>query len=258
MKKPTASFSPSSRNRTQSSAAGSPWRSQLAPLQQRWLALSARERSLARLAAAAVAILLIWAIGLAPALHTLHDVQQRRGPLEAQQQRMLTLKAEAERLKSQPVIAGGGEDAARALSQSVQGRLGDTAQLAVAGERATLTLRATPAAALAAWLAEARVNARALPLEARLTRAAAPARPLASAAAPLPTAPTGNALDSISARLAALQASGAAGGIAGGFPLQGRPQQTAPVARQAVPPVDAAADLPHWNGTLIMALPPQR
>jgi general secretion pathway protein M len=254
-KPPPSSFG--SRSRTQSAAAGSSWRSRLAPLQQRWLALSARERSLTKLAAAAVAILLFWAIGLAPALHTLHDVQLRRGPLEAQQQRMLTLKAEAERLKAQPIKAGGGEDAARALTKSVQERLGDTAQLAVAGERATLTLRSTPAAALARWLAEARVNARALPLEARLTRTSAPARPLASAAR-IATAPAGNALDSMTARLAALQASGAAGGIAGGFPLQGRTQQLPQIAKPSAPPADEAADQPHWNGTLIMALPPQR
>ncbi|HYF43783.1 MAG TPA: type II secretion system protein M, partial [Ramlibacter sp.] len=45
---------------------------------------------------------------------------------------------------------------------------GTTARMAVAGDRVTLTLAATPADALAQWLTQARVNARALPTEARL------------------------------------------------------------------------------------------
>ena len=44
------------------------------------------------------------------------------------------------------------------------------ARMTVAGERVTLTLTATPADALATWLTQARVNARALPSEARLNR----------------------------------------------------------------------------------------
>lgn len=258
--KPSSSSSSSlaRRNRGSGKAAGAGWRAQLAPLQQRWQALSARERSLTRLAAAAVAILLLWAVGLAPALRTLHTVELRRGPLEAEQQRMLALKAQADRLKAQPIKAGGGEDAARALAQSVRERLGDGAQLAIAGERATLTLRNVPATALAAWLAEARVNARTLPVEARLTRAAAAARP-ANTPTPAVTAPTAD-MNSLAARLAALRASGAAGGIgvAGGFPLQGSAPQAAAPTRQAAAPPDSTADEPRWNGTLTLALPPQR
>ena len=42
--------------------------------------------------------------------------------------------------------------------------------MAIAGERVTVTLAGTPPDALAQWLGQARVNARALPGEARLTR----------------------------------------------------------------------------------------
>ena len=45
-----------------------------------------------------------------------------------------------------------------------------TARMAVAGDRVTVTLTGTPPDALAQWLTQARVNARALPGEARLTR----------------------------------------------------------------------------------------
>ena len=49
-------------------------------------------------------------------------------------------------------------------------RLGTSARLVVAGERVTITLTGTPPDALAQWLTQARVNARALPGEARLSR----------------------------------------------------------------------------------------
>ena len=41
----------------------------------------------------------------------------------------------------------------------------------MAGERATVTLKDASADALAEWLAQARLNARSVPLEARLVRA---------------------------------------------------------------------------------------
>jgi general secretion pathway protein M len=51
--------------------------------------------------------------------------------------------------------------------------LGGGAQLVFSGERATITLKNVPASALSGWLAQARVNARAVPTEARLVRSAA-------------------------------------------------------------------------------------
>ena len=48
--------------------------------------------------------------------------------------------------------------------------LGGTVQLSVQGDRATATLRGTPPAALAQWLAQVRINARLLPLESQLAR----------------------------------------------------------------------------------------
>jgi general secretion pathway protein M len=65
------------------------------------------------------------------------------------------------------------DEALRQLETSVKQRLGTSARMAVAGERVTLTLAGTPADALAQWLTQARINARALPAEARLARNAA-------------------------------------------------------------------------------------
>ena len=61
----------------------------------------------------------------------------------------------------------------RMLESSVRQRLGTSARMVVAGDRVTLTLTNTPPDALASWLSQARVNARAVPVETRLTRGAA-------------------------------------------------------------------------------------
>ena len=135
-----------------------------------WARLAARERRLALLALAVVGLALLWWLALAPALATLRQAETQRRTLDLQWQRMQALQAEAEALKSSPRMAH--DEALRALEASVKQRLGASAQLAVVGERANLTLKDAPAAELATWLAEARVDARAVPLEARLTRAA--------------------------------------------------------------------------------------
>jgi general secretion pathway protein M len=62
----------------------------------------------------------------------------------------------------------------RAL-EAATAAMGPTAQLSVLGDRATLTLNNTPPDALAQWLSQVRVNARLMPLEAKLNRATEPA-----------------------------------------------------------------------------------
>ena len=62
------------------------------------------------------------------------------------------------------------DDALRALDATVRQQFGTSAQLSVIGDNATVTLRSTPAHELAQWLSQARMNARAIPSEARLTR----------------------------------------------------------------------------------------
>lgn len=140
-----------------------------AALGSAWARLAPRERRLLAMAAAVVGLALLWWLALAPALATLRQAETQSRALDAQWQQMQSLQAEAEALKSSPRMAH--DEALRALETSVKQRLGAAAQLSVVGERANLTLKSVPAAALASWLAEARVNARAVPVEARLTRA---------------------------------------------------------------------------------------
>ena len=62
----------------------------------------------------------------------------------------------------------------RALSLTTKQTLAATAQVNVVADRANVTLQAANADALAQWLAQARLNARSAPLEARLTRNTTP------------------------------------------------------------------------------------
>jgi general secretion pathway protein M len=140
-------------------------------LHQQWQRLGARERRLLALAATVVALALLWWVGLAPALRTLREAGLQRVTLQAQAQQMQQLAREAEALKSMPRITRA--EALRALETTVSQRLGASARLTVAGERAIVTLKDAPATGLAHWLTDARVNARSTPVEARLTRAAA-------------------------------------------------------------------------------------
>ena len=199
----------------------------LAVLRARWLALSPRERHLSSLAAAAAGLLLVWWIAIAPALATLARAEVRRTALEAQQRHMQVLQAEAQRLQAQPKI--GYDESLRALQAAVQQGLGGTAQINVSGDRAIVTLRATPASTLAAWLGQVRANAHAVPLEARLTRS--PAR-----------------------------ATGNTPGAGGMTAPRLAPAATAPDFSQNAP-VPAAVSLPgaepdvRWDGTLVLGLP---
>ncbi len=145
----------------------------LARARGHWQTLNAREQTLVFAASGLVALALLWWVGIAPALNVLRQADARQRSLDDQLQQIQGLAAEARALQSRPAINH--DEALRALESSVKQGLGPGAQLSVAGERATVTLRNVPAAALAQWLTQVRVNARALPGEARLVRGAAPA-----------------------------------------------------------------------------------
>ncbi len=137
-------------------------------LQARWRALDAREQTLTGSAAILVGLALLWWLLIAPPLQTLRQADAQQRSLESQLQKMLGLQAQAQALISQPKINR--DDALRALEASVKQRLGTTAQINTVGDRATVTLRNTPADALSQWLTQARINARAIPADVRLTR----------------------------------------------------------------------------------------
>ena len=154
-------------------------------LRARWAALELRERRMVAIAAALVTLALLWWIALAPALRTLAAAPAEHAQLDAQLQQMALLQNRAKALQAQPRLNR--DDALRALETSVRESLGTNAQLMTASGdgAATITMRATPADAVAQWRAQARGNAHAVPREAHLTRAAA-APPAAGSKDPQP------------------------------------------------------------------------
>lgn len=154
-----------------SAASASASEGRTAALRRGWMALAPRERRLAAIAAAVVGLGLLWWIALGPAWATLRAAPAQHEALDAQLQRMRALAAQAQALKSQP--RQNPDDAQRALEAAVRQHLGANARMVVAGERVTLTLVGASPDGLSQWLTQARVNARAVPAEARLARNAA-------------------------------------------------------------------------------------
>jgi general secretion pathway protein M len=140
------------------------WR---APLAARWRALTERERNAASIAIAAVVLLLVWWVALQPALRTLREAPAQIDRLDAQLQLMQRQAAEAVELRAAPALSTAQSTAAL---QAATERLGPRGRLALAGERATVTLTGATGAQLRDWLSEARSGARARPVEVQLTR----------------------------------------------------------------------------------------
>lgn len=133
-----------------------------------WRQLKMSERRLILAAFWLIVAALVWWLAIAPALKTIKEAPDQHRALDAQLQRMRSLSAEAKNLQSQPKL--GLDEAQKALQSAATHRFGSTAQLNLTGERASLTLKNANPQELALWLTQARVNARALPVEAKLNR----------------------------------------------------------------------------------------
>ena len=127
-----------------------------------------RERRMVLLCIAAVTAALIWWVLLAPALATLRQAEASQRDLDAQWQTVSSLQAQAQALQSASKLSP--EVARKALEESVQTKLGESGKLQWLGERAQVQLTNVPAHVLAQWLAQARTDARALPVQASLSR----------------------------------------------------------------------------------------
>ena len=143
----------------------------LTSLRARWRTLAPREQTLVLGATVVVLLALLWWVGIGPALRVLRQAEVQQRNLDTQLQRMQAMASEAQALAARPAMPY--NEALRALEASVKTGLGPGGQFQLAGEGATVTLKNVPAAALAQWLAQARLNARALPSEARLVQGTA-------------------------------------------------------------------------------------
>lgn len=136
--------------------------------------LTEREQRAVRLAAWVLGLGLLWWLGLSPAIQTLRQAPARHAELDRQLTQMRQLAASAEVLRTQNATPPPARAVAQRALQDATQALGPGAQLALQGDRATLTLRDVPAHALAQWLQQVRVNARLLPVQAQMQRSAAP------------------------------------------------------------------------------------
>ena len=149
-----------------------------AQVQARWQALSPREQRAVSVLGALLGVLLLWSIAIAPALNTLSDSDNRRAQISQQQAHMLALQYQAQALQTRTPLSR--DEALRNLQGLTPGA---QMQLNVQGERVSVQLKSVPAPTLANWLAQARSQAQALPVEAHLTRGNAAAASNASVTA---------------------------------------------------------------------------
>lgn len=138
-------------------------------LSQRWAALASRERMLVGSAGALIAVALLWWVGLSPALSKIRQAKQLTPQLDAQLQLMRAQAQEASSLKGQRQLSY--DESLRSLEASIK-TLGAGATLSVQDARASVLLKASSGDAIAQWLAQVRSNARLVPTELRLQRAA--------------------------------------------------------------------------------------
>lgn len=133
-----------------------------------WTKLAAREQRWISIAAWLVGLAVVWWLGLAPAIKTLRAAPAQHAAADAQLQAMRAQAAQAKDLRGQRAISY--DEALRNLEGSVKKTLGTGANLAINDTRANLSMKNVNADALAVWLNQARIDARAVPSEARITR----------------------------------------------------------------------------------------
>lgn len=135
----------------------------------RFEALGVREKNYLLVGVLALALVLLVGVGLLPAARTWLGSAQAHQRVQAQLDSVQALQARAQVLQSAPRLAQA--EAVQRL-QALQAVLGASAQLNVGEQNAKLSLQAVPASSLAVWLVRARLEAHAVPLEARLVRQA--------------------------------------------------------------------------------------
>jgi len=149
----------------------STWLQTQAALRHAWAQRSLREQQLLGLCAAVLLLVSVWSTALAPALRTWQEAPARQARLDAQSQSMRQLQAQEKGLqKPNPITRN---ESVEWLEASLAD-LGPGAKISRQGERATLSLNAAPADALARWLSLARESALALPEQAQLQQSTTP------------------------------------------------------------------------------------
>ena len=145
----------------------STWHQMQTAWHQAWGQRSPREKGLLGVGALVLLLAGLWGLALAPALRTLQEAPAQQARLDTQSQTMQRLQAQAKSLQKSTLISR--NESVQWLEKSTS-ELGAGAKINVQGDRATLSLEAAPAEAVARWLSLARERALALPVQAQLQR----------------------------------------------------------------------------------------
>jgi general secretion pathway protein M len=135
---------------------------------QKYAALAPRERVMIAVMGGALAFLVVWLLLVRPAWNTLDQAPAQRAQADLQLLQMQKLAAEAKELRALPPVP---QAQAEQVLKAATEQLGAKAKLAVAADKATLSVTGASGEDLRQWLLQARGCARARPIEASLTRA---------------------------------------------------------------------------------------
>jgi general secretion pathway protein M len=112
--------------------------------------------------------LILWTWQISHALKTLRDMPAQLAQLQDQTQQLKLMQAQAQALQKSPRVQA--KDARTLLQKVATENLDNGARLNIEGSRATLTISRVSAESLAQFLALARTQAQALPIEAQLQK----------------------------------------------------------------------------------------
>lgn len=130
--------------------------------------LPEKDRKLIQYLALALVFSLLWFWNIAPALKTYQEAPIQLAQLERQTENLKALQAQALALQKAPRVKV--QNVGAVLQQSSTEILGNSAKLNLEASRATLTLNNVSPEALAQFLAVARYQAQAMPIEAKLQK----------------------------------------------------------------------------------------
>jgi general secretion pathway protein M len=116
-------------------------------LKQRWAGMAPREQTLVKVAAWAVGILLLWSVGLKPALSTLRAAPEQRAQAQASVDRMQAQAAEAALLRGGAGATGATQEPMRTMETGVDdstrallmAALGESTRVDAQGRHVTVT-----------------------------------------------------------------------------------------------------------------------
>lgn len=130
--------------------------------------LPEKDRKLIQYLALALVFSLLWFWNIAPALKTYQEAPRQLVQLERQTENLKALQAQAIALQKAPRVKV--QNVGAVLQQSSTEIFGNGAKLNLEPSRATLTLNNVSPEALAQFLAAARTQAQAMPIEAKLQK----------------------------------------------------------------------------------------